>query len=74
MLISAAEFKAKCLKLMDKVNWDHEEIVITKHGKKVARLIHAGDETKPDIYGVMEKRAVYSADIIDSTDEKWNAE
>ena len=36
--ITAAEFKAKCLKLMDEVAETGEAIVITKRGKPVARL------------------------------------
>ena len=39
MQIAAGEFKAKCLQLMDKVNIHAEEIVITKHGKPVAKLV-----------------------------------
>lgn len=41
-IISAGEFKAKCLKLMDEVNDTGEQIVITKHGRPVSRLVPAG--------------------------------
>ncbi|MCX5905560.1 MAG: type II toxin-antitoxin system Phd/YefM family antitoxin, partial [Proteobacteria bacterium] len=34
----AGEFKAKCLKIMDQVKNYHEEVIITKHGKPVAKL------------------------------------
>ena len=37
--ITASEFRAKCLALMDEVAETGEEIVITKRGKPVARLI-----------------------------------
>ncbi len=36
--VSATQFKAHCLALMDEVQQSGEEIVITKHGKPVARL------------------------------------
>jgi prevent-host-death family protein len=36
--ITASEFKAKCLKLMDDVAESGEEIVITKYGRPVAKL------------------------------------
>lgn len=42
--ISAAEFKARCLTLMDDVNSTRETLVITKRGKPVARLVPAGKE------------------------------
>lgn len=37
--IPAGEFKAKCLGLLDDVSRTGESLVITKHGKPVARLI-----------------------------------
>ena len=36
--IKASEFKAKCLKLIDEVNDTGQPIVITKRGKRVARV------------------------------------
>ena len=37
--VTASEFRAKCLALMDEVAETGEEILITKRGKPVARLI-----------------------------------
>lgn len=42
--IAAAEFKAKCLAIIDRVHDRGEPITITKRGKVVARLVPAGDE------------------------------
>ena len=39
MVIGAAEFKAKCLALLDRVRDDGEVVTITKHGRVVARLV-----------------------------------
>jgi prevent-host-death family protein len=39
MEITATEFKAKCLKLLDQVNETGEVLEISKHGKPVARLM-----------------------------------
>lgn len=36
--ITATEFKARCLELMDQVHKTREAIVITKRGKPVGRL------------------------------------
>jgi prevent-host-death family protein len=44
MVISASDFKAKCLALIDHVGKAGEPIVITKRGKVVARLVPAGTE------------------------------
>jgi prevent-host-death family protein len=37
--MTAAEFKAKCLKVMDEVAETGEPVVVTKRGKPVARLV-----------------------------------
>ena len=47
MVVSASEFKAKCLALIDRVHENGESIVITKRGKVVARLVAAGDDERP---------------------------
>jgi len=44
MRIAAAEFKAKCLALLDRVSEDGQPITITKRGRVVARLVPAEDQ------------------------------
>ena len=44
--IKASEFKAKCLKLMDEVAANGEEIVITKNGVPTARLVAYREKPK----------------------------
>ena len=39
MELTATEFKAKCLSLIDQVHEGGEPVVITKHGKVVAKLV-----------------------------------
>ena len=41
--MAAAEFKAHCLALLDRVHDRGESITITKRGRVVARLVPAGD-------------------------------
>ena len=41
MIMAAAEFKAKCLSLLDRVHHRGESITITKRGRVVARLVPA---------------------------------
>ena len=44
MTITATEFKAKCLALIDEVQEKGGELLISKHGRLVARLIPVGAE------------------------------
>lgn len=44
--MAAGEFKAKCLKVMDRVNATREPVLITKKGRPVAKLVPADPEAK----------------------------
>jgi prevent-host-death family protein len=43
--ISASEFKAKCLALLDEVAETREPLVVTKRGKAVARVVPAQESS-----------------------------
>ena len=70
--IPAGEFKAKCLKLLDEVQQQRRQVVITKRGKPVARLAPLTEEL-PDIFGRMKGTGEILGDIVSSTGEIWNA-
>lgn len=44
MKISASDFKARCLRLLDQVSRTGEELVILKRGRPVARVMPAHEE------------------------------
>ena len=67
--INASKFKEQCLALLD--NLTPEGIVITKHGKPVARLIPAGSDCA-DLIGSMKEKIVVHGDIL-STGLNWDA-
>ena len=71
--IPAGEFKARCLELMDEVRDRHVEIVITKHGKPVARLVPL-EQKPPSIFGYLRGTVTYHGDIVAPTGEVWEAE
>ncbi len=48
----AGEFKAQCLAVMDQVQRSGEPVLITKHGKPVAKLVPA-PASDDDIFGYM---------------------
>jgi prevent-host-death family protein len=51
--LPAAEFKATCLELMDRVRETGAEYVVTKHGKPVAKLVPYTDSDKKSLFGSM---------------------
>lgn len=76
MEVSAGEFKARCLKLMDEVQRTRREIVITKRGRPVAKLVPA-DEKPKGVWGALKGRATVVGDVrrvIEPIDERWDAD
>jgi prevent-host-death family protein len=61
---SAGEFKAQCLKLMDQVNTQRAEIVITKRGTPVARLVPV-EAAPTSIFGCMVGTAEVLGDLLE---------
>ena len=73
MEISAGQFKTHCLKLMDQVQARHEEIIITKRGKPVARLVPIESGPSP-VFGFLKQSVAVSGDILAPLDEQWEAD
>ena len=71
--IAAGEFKAKCLHLLDEVQQTRKEIVITKRGRPVARLVPVEEEF-PSIFGRMKGTITILGDIVAPIDEVWEAD
>ena len=71
--IPAGEFKAKCLKLMDQVRESGREIVITKRGKPVAKLVPLEPKERPPLFGCMKGTFEITGDIISPIDVEWDA-
>jgi prevent-host-death family protein len=69
----AGEFKAKCLKVMEQVAATGEEVVVTKHGKPVARLVAAG-VAEQNLVGRLKGTVTIRGDIVEPTGERWDAE
>lgn len=71
--ISAAEFKAKCLDLMDTVAATGASIVVTKRGRPVARLSPVLARRK-SAFGIMKGRIRILGDIVSPIDVAWDAD
>ncbi len=69
--ITASRFKAECLGLLDEVAHTHRELVITKHGKPVARVVPAGPAV--DLRGSV-TFLVADDELMEPIDVEWDAE
>jgi prevent-host-death family protein len=61
--IAAGTFKTKCLALMDEVQAKHETVVITKHGKAVAKLVPV-DAAADEIYNFLAGKGSVEGDVV----------
>ncbi len=69
--MSAAEFKNKCLKVMDRIMRTGRELVVTKRGKPVVRILPAPrKESEEDLDGMI----LHQDDDLLSTGEDWQAD
>lgn len=71
--ISAADFKARCLRLMDQVEQERTEVIITKRGKPVAKLVPFTAEA-PAVFGFMAGTGVIRDDIEAPIEGLWDAD
>jgi prevent-host-death family protein len=71
--MAAGEFKAKCLKIMDEVQASGVSLVITKHGRPIARLGPVV-ERPATLVGFMRGEGKITGDIVAPTGEAWDAE
>jgi prevent-host-death family protein len=70
--MAAGVFKANCLAVMDEVRAKRITVVITKHGKPVAKLVPV-DSKIDDIFGFLQGKGKITGDVASPalTPEEW---
>jgi len=68
--VSASEFKARCLALLDEVAATGKALVVTKRGKPVAQLVPVESRQPASLAGSL----LQADDLVSPTGEVWNAE
>ncbi len=61
--MAAGTFKAKCLAVMDEVQSKRETVIITKHGKPVAKLVPVEREND-EIFGFFVGKGRIVGDVL----------
>ncbi|GGY28367.1 type II toxin-antitoxin system Phd/YefM family antitoxin [Paludibacterium paludis] len=70
-VIGAGAFKARCLQLLDDVAATREPIVITKHGKAVAKVVPIPPAA--ELFGALKGSVLLDADIVAPLENDWEA-
>lgn len=68
--VKAKEFKDTCLQLLDQVRDGAFEIVVTKHGQPVARVVPAA-VAESSAHGYMAGTVLAQGDIVSADHEAW---
>jgi prevent-host-death family protein len=71
--MAAGAFKTNCLAVMDEVQAKHETVVITKHGKPVAKLVPVSTGTD-EIYNFLGGKGAVIGDVVSPaiSPEDWD--
>ena len=62
----AGQFKAKCLAVLDRVARTGEEVMVTKRGKPVARVVPVQSRDQPSLVGSVETHGDIVGPILDA--------
>jgi prevent-host-death family protein len=63
--VPAGQLKARCLELLDRVARTGEEVIITKRGKPVAKIIAIKPADQPSLVGSVKTRGDIVGPILD---------
>ena len=75
MQISVEQLKTEYLKLIDDFQKYHHEILITKSGKPIAKLVPIVDnQVEKSLFGYMKDSVVIHGDILEPIGEKWEVD
>ena len=68
--VPAGQFKARCLSLLDKVARTRQPLIVTKHGRPVAKVIPTEKVKAPKLLGTVK----FHGNIVDPILGEWDIE
>lgn len=74
MEIAVGKFKVHCLELLREVQTRHKELILTKRGRPVAKVVPIEEEPPADILGCMKGKGRITGDIVGPIGVKWDAD
>jgi len=73
MEITAANFRSNFFKILDEIDQKHIDVVITKRGKPVAKLVHIETDTRTDpLLGTLPNAGLTVGDLTQPFDDEWD--
>lgn len=72
MKITAASFRSNCFKILDEVDKKHKEVIITKRGKPIAKLIRYQTNNASDpLLGSLPNAGSTVGDLTEPLEDEW---
>jgi len=72
MKITAASFRSTCFKILDEVDKKHKEVIITKRGKPIAKLIRYQTNNASDpLLGSLPNAGSTVGDLTEPLEDEW---
>lgn len=71
--VTASNLKARCAAVLDEVVRKRQAIVITRHGRVIARLIPIEEEKPASVFGCTRGSITVKGDIITPIEADWEA-
>jgi prevent-host-death family protein len=70
--VAAAEFKARCLALLEEVRQTRQPLLVTRHGKPVAEIspVVARNDTNKN---PLKDSVLFQGDLVSPLDERWDS-
>ena len=72
--VPASEIKNAWHEYLDRVARGREEIILTRYGKPIARLVPVSESTTPGVFGWLRGTVTAGDDLVAGTGETWEAD
>jgi len=74
MNVPAGRFKTHCLRLIDEVCEKRSEVIVTKRGKPVAKLVPLDDAPPRRLMGYLKGSVAVVGDVVQPVDVPWEVD
>jgi prevent-host-death family protein len=72
--LSATEFKATCLKVMESVRRSRKPVIVSKRGKPLVKIVPVEEKRPVPLFGYMKGTLKIEGDVVSPDGEIWNSE
>ena len=72
--VPASEIKNAWHEYLDRVTRGREEIILTRYGKPIARLVPVTETSPAGVFGLLRGTVTATDDLVEGTGETWDAD